>query len=228
MRRSASDQAALNNKLQENLKGREYVAFYRGFERWQQAFQSRKMEEHLCAQNLQYYQHRQRLVILYQWKQNAALKILSRYQSLKLKQRLISAWRASTSVVSSSRTKRLLSRTITRWRHAYRQSVAKQLVDGTNRKIIRLILVSWRVRCQKQRDSHQKSVEFIGSSSMRYFLQKWRTEATINRFKQNQKGLAASAVPRYYQISAGRQRQSLSAEQVFYDPAPINDSEFVV
>lgn len=136
-------------KVEDYVAGRNYICFYRAFERWQQAFQARKMEEHLCGQNLVYYQNQQRRYILRVWQLLAAERILEGCKSHARKKQLFSRWRNfARSAVDGCRN-RLLSRTLTKWRHSYRDSVAKSLISQTNRRILRISFVSWRTKVQR-------------------------------------------------------------------------------
>lgn len=189
------EQRNLQIKLEDHLKGRSFIIYYRGFERWQQAFQSRKMEEHLCGQNLTYYQHLQRVKIVRGWQLLTALKILLRVTALKQRKETFKGWHQGTQMVVNSRKKRLIARQLTRWRHAYRTSVAQHHINGTNRRKIRLLFVAWRMRCKRQQDSHARSIEFIGTSSLHYFLQKWRTETTVQRYSKSHRKNGSSYRP---------------------------------
>jgi hypothetical protein len=211
-------------KLDEYLKGRDYICYYRGFERWQQAFQSRKMEEHLCTQNLAYYHHHQRLKILHNWQLEAALKIFRRFKDLKVKKESFQGWHQSASLVCGSRTIRIISRNLTRWRNEYRNSVARHFADGKSGKTRRLIFVSWRTRTRKQQDGHARSVEFIGNSNLRYYLQKWRMESAVHRYRSHRRTAKLdSDKPRYTR----RPTLTISRDQ-FCDPTPLSDTEFIV
>ncbi|PJF18238.1 hypothetical protein PSACC_01934 [Paramicrosporidium saccamoebae] len=212
----------IEGKLEEYAKGKEYICYYRGFERWQQAFQSKKMEEHLCTQNFVYYQHHQRLRTLQKWKLETTLKILLRLKDLKAKKEFFGGWHQSASLVCSSRETRKISRVFSHWRETYRASVARHVINGNNGKTRRLLFVSWRTRSRKQQDGHARSIEFIGNSNLRYYLQKWRMEAAVHRYRGHRKPVNFDQ-PRYNR----RPTLTLSRDQ-FRDLAPLNDTEFIV
>lgn len=232
------EHSKLHVALDEHLRGKQYVAFYRGFERWQQAFQSRKMEEHLCDQNVQYYYRRKRLLVLHNWQLLTALRILQRVKALNGKKQLFQAWKGSASFITGSRKKRLASRFMTRWRQNYREAVANQLVRETSRKLTRLTFISWRIHSKRQCDSHSRSIEFIGNSSLHYYLQRWRTETTAKRCNQNlAKGGKIGWVqmlknsPRYQnysRIPGRRSTLTLSREDPLLEMTPLVDTEFMV
>ena len=52
VRRIGQKQIVLELKLEEYNSSLNYIRYYRYYKTWESAFQIRKMEEHLCEQNL--------------------------------------------------------------------------------------------------------------------------------------------------------------------------------
>lgn len=171
----------LEGRLGEHLAGRRFISYYKTFEHWQQLFQARKMEEHLCGQNLIYYQHRQKQVILRCWQLGGARRILQRLKGLRARKQIFASWRRDCSASAQARDQRLAGRLLDRWRRAYREAIVRELRSQSDRKITRLALLHWRQQTGAQQRSHRKSVEFIGQSNVRYMLQKWRTEVALRQ-----------------------------------------------
>lgn len=219
----------LNQKLNEYLKGRDYIYYYRGFDRWQQAFQAHKMEEHLCAQNLAYYYYQRRSKILHGWSLLTIMKIYNRIKDIKSKKEMLQVWHRSGVVSKEGRKTRVLTRALDRWRGAYKVSVAIHYINDTNKKTRRLIFVSWQMSTRRQRDSHARSIEFIGTSNLRYYLQKWRMEAAIHRYRGQRKGLVRRSGLNDVgdRTKPRRPTLTLSREQM-RDFAPLTETEFMV
>lgn len=171
----------LNKGLMEHLQGRQFILYYQGFERWQQIFQAHKMEEHLCSQNLLYYQHRKRQQILRLWHLCAAHRLLDHLKRLRFRKTIFKNWHRDSSASLGARDHRIKARALWKWRQSYRTSIVKDLLKQGDRKLVRLMLVKWRCRAVAQQKSHRNSIEFIGLSSLRYMLQKWRLETNLRR-----------------------------------------------
>lgn len=178
---TSSRRDQLEGRLGEHLAGRRFIAYYKTFEHWQQLFQARKMEEHLCGQNLIYYQHRQKQLILRCWQLGGARRILQRLKGLRTRKRIFTSWRQDCSASAQARDQRLTGRLLDRWRRAYRESIVGGLRSQSDRKLTRLVLLHWRQQTGAQQRSHRKSIEFIGQSNVRYMLQKWRTEVALRQ-----------------------------------------------
>ena len=193
--RAASQGQLLEALLGDHLQSRRYCALYRGFERWQQIFQARKMEEHLCAQNLACYHHQQKTAVLRSWKLLTAERMFVRYRGLQRRNQLFQGWHQNARLMVSSRRTRTLSRFLTRWRHSYRDAVADDLRRSSRRKTLRLSFAAWRTKCQKQRAAYSSSTEFISNSSLRYYLQRWRTELTVRRGNKSFAAMRSRQIP---------------------------------
>lgn len=226
-------------RLSDYSQNREYIVNYRAFEKWQQAFQARKMEEHLCLQNLAYYEHQKRQEIMRLWQLTTACKILSRCKAFNTRKKTFTEWHRESNMIVSSRKERLLTRFLACWRRVHRTSVSNEMIWSSNRKTLRLTFSTWRGRAKSQIESHHQSVEFIGSSSLRYFLQKWRMETTMRRYSQlkkpyartvwpleNNNSITANYAPRY--TSNSFRFPTNERRSILLGPVSVADADFIV
>lgn len=115
--RSRQRKIILELRLSELQSSRSFVRHFRFFKVWERAFQIRKMEEHLCDQNLMAYQHRQKAQIVKNWKQLTAQRMFQQYRSLiNSRKGVLMTWRASAKDQIKNRDQRVLRRYLETWR----------------------------------------------------------------------------------------------------------------
>lgn len=179
----------METEAAEMAAKKDFTKYLARFGRWQQAFQSRKMEEHLCEQRLIDVKKRHKEMIFSCWKLGTARSMLSRCNDFKECRVRFRIWFQRMNQAVIERNQRVLQRVLWSWRSRYRASVVNDLIKGKRRRQKIRAWLSWRRMARIQRDSHQNSVEFIGFNSVRYYLQRWRTEASIRRASKSKRSV---------------------------------------
>lgn len=137
--------AILEQRLSDHFGSQTFLGHFRHFKIWERAFQVRKMEEHLCEQNLAAYQHRQRSLILAEWKRLAAQRIFSQLSALVTSRRAaLSQWRRATCAAIVNRSKRILRRSLTLWRDALLGHKTRLLRAEMERRQRLRLLAKWK------------------------------------------------------------------------------------
>jgi len=118
-KRSVAKRSLLAARLDEHVGSQAFLGHFRHFKVWERAFQVRKMEEHLCEQNLLSYQHRQKLAMLKSWKLLTAQHMFQQYSSLlNTRKAVLARWRKTARGIGMCRSKRVALRAFSTWRDA--------------------------------------------------------------------------------------------------------------
>jgi hypothetical protein len=210
----------LEVKLHETLGAQDFLSYFRSFKTWEKAFQIRKMEEHLCGQNLMSYEQQVRAKALRRWKLLTAQHVFMQYHDkIAIRSAALKNWRRSTKQVSVDRNKRLAKRVIEVWRYSLlvsHSNTLKRLFEKRKRK---KCLDAWRSRAILRRRKRM----VVGDKPAEY-----KEPLVTPWFKINNRGYTSAAgfddqdVPRV----AKRERELSSSNIVSFDlTGPLNFAE---
>lgn len=154
-------QRVLEQRLSDHFGSQTFLGHFRHFKVWERAFQVRKMEEHLCEQNLAAYQYQQRGRILAEWKRLAAQRIFSQLSSLVTTRRTaLNQWRRAARLAIGNRSRRILRRSLSLWRDALSEHRTRLLQAEMERRQRSRILTKWR-----RTSEHKYDLRFNRSES---------------------------------------------------------------
>lgn len=107
----------LNLRLDEHFGSQEFLLHFRYFKIWERAFQVRKMEEHLCEQNLMAHEHQQKRNVIKMWKLATGQRMFQQYSNLVNRRKsVLGQWRAATKNTVAERNRRIVKRALDTWR----------------------------------------------------------------------------------------------------------------
>jgi hypothetical protein len=107
----------LNLRLDEHFGSQEFMLHFRYFKIWERAFQVRKMEEHLCEQNLMVHEHQQKRGVIKMWKLVTGQHMFQQYSNLVNRRKgVLEQWRNATQNTIAERNRRIVRRALGVWR----------------------------------------------------------------------------------------------------------------
>ncbi len=108
--------------------------------------------------------------------------MLQRVQSYNGRRKTLPLWRAHAAASEKGRASRTLGRLVAFWRRARLTRRAKDMAATAGGQRTGSALAHWRAKAAASRQRRHQSMEALGSSTVRYYLQKWRMETTIHKY----------------------------------------------
>lgn len=189
-------------RLADYQVGREYISLYIAFKRWEQLFEVKKIEEHLCEQNLIVWEMKEKEIYLKKLRFEALLRIFREFENQILRKEYFSKWQNYTNQEEEERVLLFSGRYFEQWRRQLEISRAKKVARTfAKRKLERCFIKFKRViKTQSQFDEWARET-YEANLTKRYFnmaIKSYRlkknTPIDDNPFVYNNNSLSSSSL----------------------------------
>ena len=125
--RLREEEEARNLRLADYQVGREYISLYIAFKRWEQLFEVKKIEEHLCEQNLIVWEIRQKEFFMKKFRLEALIRIFKKFGDQLLRKDYFGRWQNLTKQEEEERIILASGRYFEQWRRQLEISKARRV-----------------------------------------------------------------------------------------------------
>jgi hypothetical protein len=114
-------------RLADYQVGREYILLYTAFKQWEQLFEVKKIEEHLCEQNLVVWDMRKKEFFMKKFRLEALIRIFKKFDDQLLRKDYFERWQNLTKQEEEERIILISGKYFEQWRRQLEISKARQV-----------------------------------------------------------------------------------------------------
>ena len=125
--RLREEEEARGVRLADYQVGREYILLYTAFKQWEQLFEVKKIEEHLCEQNLVVWEMRKKEFLMKKLRLEALIRIFKKFDDQLLRKDYFDRWQNLTKQEEEERIILISGKYFEQWRRQLEISKARQV-----------------------------------------------------------------------------------------------------